>query len=82
MDDKKLGKMPLDGLRKLFEGTGYEVISITPEREGLKFSGFISVLIAPESYLEQSDYFNFPQIGKDCGCTYQSPQQGEGNSLE
>ena len=79
----ELGKMPLDGLRKLFEGTGYEVISITPEREGLKFSGFISISIAPESYLEQSDYFNFPQVGKkDCGCTSQSPRQGKGYSLE
>ena len=79
----ELGKMPLDGLRKLFEGTGYEVISITPEREGLKFSGFISISIAPESYLEQSDYFSFPQIGKkDCGCTSQNGDSGRGIKYE
>jgi len=82
--DRKLGKMPFDGLRKLFEGTGYEVISINVEREGLKFSGVISILITPEDYLKQSDFFIFPQVQRNesCECISQSHQQEKGSFQE
>jgi hypothetical protein len=82
--EEKLGKLPLGELRKLFEGTGFEVISINPEREGLIFSGVIKIEIAPENYLKQSDFFIFPQVqrNEDYGYIPQSFQQEKGSCQE
>ncbi len=74
-EKSKYSRPPFDELKHLIELTDYEVISVEAEREkghGLRFSGVITLKIAPKELLENPQghiilpgFISFPQIPQD-----------------
>jgi len=78
------GKPPFDELRSLIEAAGFEVFSMGISPEKTWDFGAIDIKIAPKKWLEQTDFFNYPQVpqglvSKLRECTAQLPRQEKGN---
>ena len=52
-EKEQCGRPPIDEIRKLFEGTGYEVFTVIPEYYSSigGFTGVIDIRIAPKEWL-------------------------------